>query len=107
MRGDLTGTYLSVFHAMDRPPDLAFLQLTNIVTDTGWLPGETLHFHQATTASGFAIHMKPGEVRARFTGSTLANVPIIAVDGSATGIISAASWKVELVAVWFAIPASI
>lgn len=102
VRGDLTGASISLSHAMDRAPDLAFLRLTNIVTNTGWLPGESLHYYPASFASGFAIHMTPGKIEARFQGSTLANVNIIAVDGSASGIITAASWKVELVAVWFA-----
>ncbi len=107
VRGDLTGASIVISHAMDRPPDRAFLQLTNIVADSSWLPGETLHYNPSTSASGFAIHMKPGLVEAKFQGNSLANVPMVAVDGSAAGIISAASWKVELVAVWFAIPASL
>ena len=99
-------TNIDLHHAMDRPPDLAFLRLTCKVADSNWLPGESFHVYPTQiTAPGFLIKMVPGRVRAIVGGGNM-NV-LSGTDPATSGLITVTSWNVELVCVWLApIPAS-
>jgi hypothetical protein len=92
-------------NAMGRPPDLALVRATNVVTDNSWTQGESFHLYQSTiTAPGFVVSHKPGLLTLYTAGGALTGT--LKSNPSSSFVLTAGSWKLELIAVWFAIPAS-
>jgi len=100
------GEYAIVLnHAMDRPPDIAFLRYTNIVADAGWKPGQTFHLYPGGVSTPeFYIENKPGLVTATYLFTSLRGP---AHNTNSSTALTQESWNVQLAAVWLALPASL
>ena len=92
---------LVLAHAMDRPPELAFLRVTNQVAEAGWNPGESANISTGSAAGtpNFYIECKPGLVTGFIWAGSLR---VTSQLSNTTTLMTVTSWKVELVAVWIA-----
>ena len=91
-----------VNHAMDRGPDLALVRLTCIVTDSSWAVGESWILTTETgSANGLTAVLNAGVVTVLINGTGI-TLPNRTNPNGVPGAITAASWKYEVICIWWA-----